>query len=382
MILHQKAFGKEENMKILMLIDRMESGGAETHVEALAEALCEGGDRVEVFSAGGRIADRMEGRKIVQRRILPIGNSPWRFFLARRMLKKQIRREGYDILHAHTRRMALLARGLAGKGRKAGLVVTIHAAFLNFPWLSRIAFRSEEVIAVSEDLRQRGIVAFGIPAESISVIPNGIDCNIFCPSRALAERHTILFASRLDEDCSLGAKLLCELAPRLVRDFPDLRITIAGGGDATEEILRLASEANAECRNLVGRDAINLLGAVDDMASVYQHHRIFVGASRAAMEAAACGCAVILCGNEGRGGVLSLRRLLTDVDNLCSRGEALPNAVWLERKLRDLLENERRTMYLSELGRAWVHQYRNIGEVARQTREVYGRLCNTEGETV
>ncbi len=369
-------------MKILMLIDRMENGGAETHVEALSDALCEGGDRVEVFSAGGRISDRMEGRGIVQHRILPIGRSLWRFLLARRVLKKLIRRGEYDVLHVHTRTMALLASGLAGQGRRVGLIATVHAAFANSPWLSRIAFRSEKTIAVSEDLRQRGIAVFGIPAESVSVIPNGIDCDVFCSPRVPAEPRTILFASRLDEDCSLGACLLCELTPRLVVDFPDLWITIAGGGSATEEIRGLASEANTECRKLVGRDAILMLGAVDDMASVYQKNRIFVGASRAAMEAAACGCAVILCGNEGGGGILSVRRLLTDVDNLCSRGDGVPNAAWLEVELRQLLEHDRRTAHLAEIGSAWVRRYRNIREIARQTREVYRTLCDGEGERV
>lgn len=368
-------------MKILMLIDRMESGGAETHVEALSDALCADGDRVEVFSAGGRIADRMERRGIVQRRILPIGRSPWRFLLARRALKKLVGRGEYDILHAHTRTMALLMRGWTGQGREIGSVVTVHAVFGNFPWLSRLAFRSERVIAVSEDLRQRGIEAFGIPSESVSVIPNGIDCNVFCPSQATAERQTVLFVSRLDEDCSLGAELLCELAPRLIGEFPALRISIVGGGNALERIKALAEEANQKCRKKVGRDAIRTLGGVADMTSLYREHRIFVGASRAALEAAACGCAVILCGNEGRGGVLTLDRLMTDVDNLCSRGEALPNDAWLERELWFLLGNERRTAILAEIGRAWVQKHRSIGEVARQTREVYCTLCGAEGET-
>lgn len=367
-------------MKILMLIDRMESGGAETHVEALALALCNGGDVVEVFSAGGRIAERMAGKGIKQRKVAAVGSSPWRFLLARRALKKLIEREEYDILHAHTRTMALLARGMAGRGRRTGLAVTVHAAFPKFPWLSRLAFRAEKLIAVSEDLRQRGIEAFGIPAESVSVIPNGIDCSAFCLSKTLAERQTVLFASRLDEDCALGAVLLCKIAPRLVRTFPTLQISIAGGGDAMDRIKGLAIEANGECRKAVGRDAIILLGAVDDMATVYQKHRIFIGASRAAMEAAACGCAVILCGNEGRGGFLTLERLMTDVDNLCSRGEPLPNADWLERELRALLKNERKTMLLSELGRMWVEKNRNAAEIARLTRGVYGALRDTEGE--
>ena len=134
--------------------------------------------------------------------------------------------------------------------------------------------------------------------------------------------------------------------------------------------------ANEKSRARVGRDVIKMLGGVDDMASVYREHRIFVGASRAAMEAAACGCAVVLCGNEGRGGILTLERLLCDVDNLCSRGECLPDAAWLERELRWLLTNDRRAALHAELGRAWVQKHRSARESARLTSTVYGMLCD------
>ena len=143
-------------------------------------------------------------------------------------------------------------------------------------------------------------------------------------------------------------------------------------------IAELAERANEQCHARVGRDVINLLGHVDDMPSVYRGHRIFVGVSRAAIEAAACGCTVVLCGNEGRGGVLSLERLLCDVDNLCSRGEPMPDAAWLESELRSLLSDERKASACAEFNRAWVQNYRSAREVARLTREVYIRICDEE----
>lgn len=369
-------------MKILMLIDKMESGGAETHVESLTRALCELGNRVEIFSAGGRIADRMEHCGITQWRIPFIGRSPTRFLYARQMLRKIVTRGDYDILHVHTRTMALLAQGIKGKRGKGGSVVTAHAAFSTYPRLSKIAFRAEKTIAVSEDIRKRCIDMFEIPAESITVIPNGVDCEIFQPSEAVPESESILFASRLDEDCALGARLLCELAPRLIEDFPHLRISIAGGGNAREDIKKSTAQANKKCRKIAGCDAITMLGTVDDMAQAYRAHRIFVGVSRAAMEAAACGCAVILCGNEGRGGILSLERIAADTDNLCCRGEALPDAAWLEEELLQLLKNERRSALLAEYGRAWVCKCRCIREIAHQTREVYCAVAGEKGGAV
>ena len=63
--------GQTPRMKILMLTDKMEAGGAETHIETLALALTARGHDVTVLSAGGRIADRLEaaGVKQIRRRL-------------------------------------------------------------------------------------------------------------------------------------------------------------------------------------------------------------------------------------------------------------------------------------------------------------------------
>ena len=46
-------------MKILMLIDSLGVGGAETHVETLAQDLATLGCEVVVASSGGAIADKL-----------------------------------------------------------------------------------------------------------------------------------------------------------------------------------------------------------------------------------------------------------------------------------------------------------------------------------
>ena len=47
-------------MKILMLTDRMEIGGAETHIAQLLRTLQAMGCEVALFSGGGRLADELE----------------------------------------------------------------------------------------------------------------------------------------------------------------------------------------------------------------------------------------------------------------------------------------------------------------------------------
>ena len=53
-------------MKILILTDRLEIGGAETHIALLVQELAKRGEEVIVASSGGWIADRLEKQGILQ----------------------------------------------------------------------------------------------------------------------------------------------------------------------------------------------------------------------------------------------------------------------------------------------------------------------------
>ena len=99
---------------------------------------------------------------------------------------------------------------------------------------------------------------------------------------------------------------------------------------------------------------MTVLGNVDNMADEYRKNAVFVGVSRAAMEAAAVGCAVILGGDQGRGGFLSSDDPIPAVSNFCCRGERLPDVAWLEKHLRRLLEDAQFAAELGKKGRAWM----------------------------
>ena len=354
-------------MNILMLTDRMESGGAETHVEALASGLSARGHRVAVLSGGGRIADGLEENGVKQYRYeWAVDWFHWRKN-AGRVLKKAVKEGKFDVLHAHTRRTAHLLKPMEW-GEKL-TVVTVHAAFPCQPWLKNIYGWGEKTVAVSEDLRARVCDVFGVPAEAVTVIPNGIDCRRFCPPKLPPGPRTVLFASRLDEDCSLGAELLCEIAPALKKDFPDLRIRIAGGGTRLGKIRDLATKINQRC----GENTVTVLGNVEEMASEYQKNAVFVGVSRAAMEAAAVGCAVILGGDQGRGGFLSSDDPIPAVSNFCCRGESLPDGAWLEKHLRRLLDDPRFVAELGRKGRAWMESRYSAEAMVLAVEDLYRR---------
>lgn len=366
-----------ERMKILLITDRMDTGGAETHIAMLARGLRVRGMQAAVLSSGGRAADRLEAEGIPQYRISPIGYSPVRFLSAKRLVRRLAEQEGYQILHAHARIPALLVRGSRSWKHAPASAVTVHAAFQRLPLLSGICWWGEQTVAVSEDLRAAVCDRFHVPAETVTVIPNGVDCNVFSPTDADAPPHSILFASRLDSDCALGAELLCSIAPALAARFPDLQITVAGGGNALPFVRKRAEEACAAFARSAGsrrEPLIRTVGTVADMPALYRSHRVFVGVSRAALEAAACGCAVLLCGNEGYGGLLSPDTPRPALSNFCCRGYPLPTAHALLDDLSRLLQAPDGTAAVAMRARDWIVRNFDAQCMIERTVAFYRRL--------
>ena len=360
-------------MKILMLTDRMDTGGAETHIAVLSVGLRAIGCDVSVLSAGGRTADELEACGIKQIR-LPCGtHNPFRWWHVRYRLKQLIRAERYDVIHAHARIPAFLMRGLGRLG--CAEIVTVHAHFSASALLRRVCHWGAHTIAVSEDLRAYVCDVYRIPAEQVHVIPNGIDCKRFAPLKSCfpadaTRQARILFASRLDRDCASGARLLCRIAPVLCRQFPDLQIAIAGGGSAQGEIRALANDANS----IIGRDAVTLTGRVSDMSALLPTQDIFVGVSRAAMEAAACGNAVVLCGDEGYGGILRASNAReASLSNFCCRSAPAPSEESLLADLQFLLEHPlERARYATESREIVLTRF-DSALTCRQTLTLYHR---------
>ncbi|MBQ7392033.1 MAG: glycosyltransferase, partial [Clostridia bacterium] len=266
-------------MKILILTDRLDLGGAETHIAQLAQTLFERGETVFLASSGGITADRLKKIGIPQID-MPLGtHSPLQCLLLRRRLRAFIKREKIDVAHAHARVPALLMHGVRRLG--CAEIVTVHAKFRAGLLRRLLSQWGEQSIAVSEDLRTYLHNVYGIPMQRIAVIPNGIDLSLFSPNvkREASDVLKILFASRLDEDCSLGAELLCEIAPALSKQISNLRITIVGGGKKMPEI----AERTEKINQALGYSCISVCGAVEDMASLLKEQDIFVGVSRAAL---------------------------------------------------------------------------------------------------
>ena len=167
-------------MKILLLIDALEIGGAETHVELLATELKLMGHDITVASAGGEIHNRLveNGIKCICLpkidKFLTLDLSyAHQFLCQKRAVARLITRIHPHIVHAHTRRTAFFAYKTC-KRYKIPLIVTAHAKFsMKFP-KNALSKWGDTTISVSEDIKNH-LVQHGVAQENIEIIPNGVN---------------------------------------------------------------------------------------------------------------------------------------------------------------------------------------------------------------
>ncbi len=127
-----------------------------------------------------------------------------------------------------------------------------RAAIAAARWLERFAYRnSRRIVALSPDMK-RGVVDAGYPPESVTVIPNGSDVDLFDvgpgPGQAIREarswlgdRPLVLYAGALGMVNGVG--YLVRTAAAMARLDPEVRFVVLGQGREEEQVRREAKEA-------------------------------------------------------------------------------------------------------------------------------------------
>lgn len=368
-------------MKILMTLMGLEIGGAETHVLELSRALHEMGHDITVCSNGG-VYVRELGEAGIRHIKLPLHTkNPFSVIKSYFGLRKLIKREKFDVVHAHARIPAFIC-GLLHRSLHFRYVCSAHWVFeVNALW-KKIADWGEKTIAVSEDIKQYVIDNYGVFPDNISVTINGVDMQKFSKdidTRSLAEelglpekRRTLVYVSRMDTDRSAVARLLCSIAPKLKRKYGDIQIIIVGGGDDFDYVSSLAQKANGE----IGEKFVRMTGARTDINRFIALGDVFVGVSRAVLEAMSASKPVVIAGNEGYIGLLGEENLDVAVaTNFCCRGCEEASQELLFRDISTLLDlDEDEIAIIGEKNRLIIKESYSAERMARDCLAVYKSL--------
>ena len=313
-------------MKILMATMGLDIGGAETHIVELAKQLKQQGHDIAIVSNGGVYVPEITAAGIRHYQAPLHQRAFGAMWKAREILRRVIAEEKPDVVHAHARIPAFLC-GTLHKRMKFPFVTTAHWVFTSKGMLRYLTNWGERTVAVSDDIKAYLIREYGLPAEHISVTINGIDTEKFSPEISGAEvirefgldsgKPILSYVSRMDEDRALVARQLIEIAPELDKQVPGVQLLIAGGGNVYDELSAKAEAVNAR----MGRKCIVMPGARTDINKIVAAGEVFVGVSRAALEAMAAAKPVIVAGNEGYHGLFTADKLEeAQAGNFCCRG--------------------------------------------------------------
>ena len=367
--------------KILMVLMGLEIGGAETHVVELSKELKKQGYDIIVASNGGVYEKELAAAGIKhyhaplnQRNAIKMARS---YFI----LKKIIQKEKVDIVHSHARIPSFVCGLLKNRMKeKFTFVTSAHWVFYTGMGLKYISNWGQKVVAVSDDIREYLMENYRVRYDDIFVTINGIDTEKFSPHTDQSrirkefglteEEPTLVYVSRMDESRALVARQLIALAPKLATEIPGLRMLIVGGGDVYEELLEKAKEANA----VAGRECITMTGGRTDINELVSVADVFVGVSRAALEAMAAEKPVVVAGNEGYIGLFGKEKLaLAQENNFCCRGCEMSSEALLLRDVvyafREMTADERKAMGV--YGREVIFEYYSVTKMANDCVEAY-----------
>ena len=291
-------------VKILHITRHLDIGGIPRCVLDLSSALRTNGHQIVVASMGGVQVAALEASGIRHYRIplcgkFEFGPGLWHSWLA---LLPLLRKESFDIVHAHTRMAQVLAH-LLERFHGIPAVTTCHGFFKPNPGRRFWPCWGQKVIAVSPAVAEHLATMHRVPNNRIVCIPNGIDASKYIHFHDPEK----LFSLRADLDIPRQARVVgttARLSPvkgldDLIKAFsilapkhPNFYCLIVGEGNARTDLEKLVRDLGLDGRVIFS-------GAVDDVAPYLALMDIFVlpslmeGLGLSILEAFAAGKPVI-----------------------------------------------------------------------------------------
>lgn len=220
-------------LKIIEILPELDIGGVERHVIDLSNELTARGHEITVISAGGKMQSQLSGA--VRHVDMPVHKkNPFTIWACSRKIAALARREGFQLIHAHSRVPAWIARWAAGSAR-VPYIVTAHVVFGNkSPWIYAPYRDAARVICVSNAVREGMKACF---YDNTQVVLNGLDePKVRWSEENLRGPVKFLFVGRLSPVKGLHDAL------RAMPEDAKWTLDVLGDGPMREELEKITKE--------------------------------------------------------------------------------------------------------------------------------------------
>jgi len=348
-------------MKILLLIRNFDFGGAENHVRNLANELCLSDCSVWLISRKGRQLEQLiQG---VNHRTIEFSD----YLILPQLLKliQVIKREKFDVIHAHQHLPILLAT-LAGKITGTPVIATIHGRIKHDLPYNFEKKSIQRVIAISRN-SLKGLKMHELTKDKSILIPNGIHLPEFKKTNGYPGL-SIYYVSRINKrHANLIGLILKEVWPVFISRYPEARFNILGDGNFLGKII---DAVNSGHNNL--QSSVKVIGYTSDISQEISNASLVIGVGRVALKSLAKGIPVFSLKVNRLGGIVTTSNYphhsygnFVDIDG------KFPNSECILNTLEDFVINQE--FYRNEaliLQQKIAEEY-NIKNIIASTIEVY-----------
>ncbi|MBA3438829.1 MAG: glycosyltransferase family 4 protein [Pyrinomonadaceae bacterium] len=297
---------------------------------------------------------------------------PWRSI---QLAVEVVQRQQIDLIHAHLTNAHVLA-GLTGSLTRTPVVATMHGMQVPTLDIGVSRMTGTHLIVVCQEAYTQAL-GTGVPPERLTLIPNGVDTEIFTPERSgesfrlrfdvPVEAPVIGFVGRLAWE--KGPDNFLRVADLIHRARPDVHFVMVGEGSMEKELLPIINQFDLE-------DHVHMAGLYTNMCEAYAAFDIFAMTSRsegmpfALLEAMACGRPVV---STNVGGVIELIEA-------GSTGVLVDAGDWEEMAatLLRLLDRPARLEQLGQAGRKRVEEFYDFRTSVGLTTDLFQRQVKSE----
>lgn len=284
-------------MKIIQILPELNVGGVERGTVDFANYLVENGHESVVISNGGKLVKQLEASGSVHYS-LPVHKKS--IFSAYRMIKEVrriIRREKADIVHARSRVPAWIAFWACRK-TNASFITTCHGYYKS-RLFSQVMGWAKLVIVPSQVIGRHMIEKYHVPGQNIRTIPRSVDLSRF--ERIVRKRNANapFIISMVGRITALkGHRYFIQSIAQVIRSHPYINVRIIGDSPKGKESYR--NELEVLVKRLGLEKHIEFLGNRDDIPDLLAQSDLLVLSTitqeafgRVILEAQAMGTPVI-----------------------------------------------------------------------------------------